>query len=125
MKSLMLSAIAAIAVGAVVTARAQSVYPSGVSAVASQTYGETASHNPSLAALLAEWDRAAFVPPSKPGQYRVYGRNGYVTTGPGYNAMVALIRSARQDYAEGREHDGATKTARVERLLMSSTVKQG
>lgn len=40
-------------------------------------------------------------------------------------AMVALIRSALQDYADGREHDGATKAARAERLLVSSTVEHG
>jgi hypothetical protein len=125
MKSLMLTAIAAIAVGAVVIAHAQSVYPGGVSAVGSQAYGETASRNPSLPASLAEWDRAGFAPPSKPGQHRVYGRDGYVTTGLGYNAIVALISSTLQDYAESREHDEATKTAGAEPLLVSGTVEQG
>jgi RNA-directed DNA polymerase len=41
-----------------------------------------------LEALGAEWDRIGFSPPSKPGQFRVYGQDGHVTDGPGYNTMV-------------------------------------
>jgi hypothetical protein len=44
--------------------------------VASKAYLERANAA-SLKALLAEWDQAGFGPPSKPAQYRVYGRNGY------------------------------------------------
>jgi hypothetical protein len=125
MKSIMLAAIAAVAVGTVMTAHAQSVPGTVTSGVANSAYGETQSRDPSLAALLTEWHRAAFIPPSKPSQYRVYGRNGYVTSGSGYNAMVALIRSALQDDAAGREQDAAAKAAGAEGMLASSNLKQG
>ena len=125
MKSIMLTAIAALAAGTAMTAHAQSVSANTTSGGANSAYGEIQSRNPSLSALLAAWDRAAFVPPSKPSQYRVYGRNGYVTSGPGYSAMVSLIRSALQDDAAGRVRDAVTKAARAEALLASSNLKQG
>jgi hypothetical protein len=56
-----------------------------------------------LQALFKEWDRAGFLPPSKPAQYRVYGRDGYVTSGPQYNYMVSLIRAAVADSRAGRD----------------------
>jgi len=75
--------------------------------------------------LLAEWDRAGFVTPSKPSQYRVYGRNGYMTSGPGYNAMVALIRAAVNDAREARDRDAATKIASAKALLATNHLGQG
>src|SRR5258708_7417581 len=66
----------------------------------------------SLSALLAEWDHAAFTPPGKPGQSRVYGRAGYMTTGGGYNFLVTLIRSAGNDVQAGRDHEAALKIAK-------------
>jgi hypothetical protein len=111
MKHVILAAAAVLAVGAVGTAHAQSA-PSSVNAI--RTVGTNAA---SLDALLAEWDRAGFVPPSKPGQYRVYGRNGYVTSGAGYNALVSLIRSAVNDSREGRNRDAVAKIAKARSLL--------
>ena len=70
-----------------------------------------------LAALLADWDRAGFSAPSKPAQFRVYGRKGYVTSGPGYNAIVSLIGSALRDSREGRDQEALAKIAKVRRLL--------
>jgi hypothetical protein len=77
-----------------------------------------------MAALLAEWDRAGFIAPSKPGQYRVYGRNGYVTSGPGYSAMVSLIRSAVNDTRNGRDRDAAAKIAKARSLLAASNLRR-
>lgn len=74
----------------------------------------------SLRALLAEWDQAGFSPPSKPAQYRVYGRDGFVTSGPGYNAMVSLIRSAIADARAGRDRDAAIKANKARGLLAAS-----
>jgi hypothetical protein len=73
-----------------------------------------------LTALLAEWDQAAFGTPSKPSQYRVYGRNGYVTNGGGYNYMVSLIRSALSNIREGRDRDSAAEIAEARRLLATT-----
>jgi hypothetical protein len=70
-----------------------------------------------LDALDAEWDRIGFSPPSKPGQFRVYGRDGHVTDGPGFNTMVSLIRSAAIDSLQGREQEAFAKIAIVRRLL--------
>jgi hypothetical protein len=70
-----------------------------------------------LDALAAEWNRIGFSPPSKPSQFRVYGRDGHVTDGPGYNLMVSLIRSAAIDSHQGREQEALAKIARVQRLL--------
>jgi hypothetical protein len=70
-----------------------------------------------LDALAAEWNRIGFSPPSKPSQFRVYGRDGHVTDGPGYNLMVSLVRSAAVDSRQGREQEALAKIARVRRLL--------
>jgi hypothetical protein len=74
-----------------------------------------------LNALLAEWDQAGFGTPSKPSQYRVYGRNGYVTNGGGYNYMVSLIRSAVSNIREGRTRDTAAEIAEARRLLATTS----
>jgi hypothetical protein len=73
-----------------------------------------------LNALLAEWDQAGFSTPSKPSQYRVYGRNGHVTNGGGYNCMVSLIRSAVSNTREGRDRDAAAEIAEAGRLLATT-----
>jgi hypothetical protein len=73
-----------------------------------------------LNALLSEWDQAGFGTPSKPSQYRVYGRNGHVTNGEGYNHMVSLIRSAVSNTREGRERDAAAEIAEAGRLLTTT-----
>jgi hypothetical protein len=72
-----------------------------------------------LQALFKEWDRAGFLPPSKPAQYRVYGRDGYVTSGPQYNYMVSLIRAAVADSRAGRDRAALAKIATVKSLLAS------
>ena len=70
-----------------------------------------------LSALLRDWDRADFSAPSKPSQSRVYGRDGYVTSGPGYNAMVVLIRSAISEAREGHDQEAFAMIAKVRTLL--------
>jgi hypothetical protein len=135
MKHVMLAAAAMLAAGAVDTAHARNGPSSldGIGTVSAPT-GATVPNVPtgqvgtgvtSLSALLAEWDRAGFVPPSKPGQYRVYGRNGYVTSGPGYNTMVSLIRSAVNDVREGRAREAATKIASARGLLAATSPVRG
>jgi hypothetical protein len=47
----------------------------------------------------------------------VFGRNGYVTSGPQYNAMVAAIRSAVDDAAAGRDRAEALDIAKARSLL--------
>ena len=74
----------------------------------------------SLSALEQEWDQAGFNPPSKPAQYRVYGGNGYATSGPGYNTMVSHIRSAANDAQLGRDCADAANIAEASRLLTSA-----
>ncbi len=114
MKYFVLAAVTALVAGGVATA-AHAENPS-VPAVASTSVGNDAG---SLNTLLAEWDRAAFNPPSKPSQYRVLGRNGYVTSGPEYNAMVATIRSAVSDAAAGRDRAETLDIAKARSLLAS------
>ncbi len=75
------------------------------------------SSAPIVAALLADWQSIGFDTPSKPAQYRVYGRKGYVTNGPTYNLMVMLIRQAITDSREERDQDALAKVARVRSLL--------
>jgi len=133
MKYVMLAAITALAVGAAGTAHADDeqspnsaarpAYSSAVTEVADKTNAEAESSVASLTALLAEWDRAGFVAPIKPTQYRVLGRNGYVTSGPGYYAMVSLIRSAVKDAREGRDQDASAKIAQASSFLAASTLR--
>lgn len=75
------------------------------------------SNAASLNALLAEWYQAGFSSPDKPGQYRVYGRDGYVTSGPGYDAMVSLIRSAVREAQQGHARAEAVQIAQAKKLL--------
>ena len=74
----------------------------------------------SLDALLAEWNQAAFTPPVKPAQYLVYGRNGYVTSGPGYGVMVSSIRAAVIAVHEGRDTEAKANIDRARSLLAST-----
>jgi hypothetical protein len=131
MQYVMFAAAAMLAAAAVNAAHAQNG-PSSIDALgtASTLTGTGVPNVPteqvgtgvtSLSVLLAEWDRAGFVPPSKPGQYRVYGWNGYVTSGPGYNAMVSLIRSAVNDVREGRARVAKTKIASARGLLAAAS----
>jgi hypothetical protein len=75
----------------------------------------------SLQTLFADWDWIGFQPPSKPGQYRVYGRHGYVTSGPEYNYMVSLIRMAGADARAGRDREALAKITAVRTLLAESS----
>jgi hypothetical protein len=124
MRCIVLAAVAAFVMGTAVTAHAENQQsPNNPS---QPTYsGARAEVTSSLTVLLAEWDRAAFSPPSRPSQYRVYGRNGYVTSGPGYNAMVSLIRSAVKDSREGRDREAAPKIGSARHLLAASKARQG
>jgi hypothetical protein len=113
MRQILFTAVAACAVIAAGAAYAQRnplepVQPSYVSSVGSAAQ---------LNALLAQWNRIGFNPPSKPGQFRVYGRDGHVTSGPLYNTMVSLIRSAANDSRLGREQEALTKIAKLRGLL--------
>jgi hypothetical protein len=124
MKYTILVAVSALVAGAAATAHAEdarslytTVQPANPSLAASNAALEASSTAASLQALLADWDRLGFTPPSKPSQYRVYGRNGYVTDGPGYNAMVSLIRSALRAAQQGRDNDAAVQIAKARGLL--------
>jgi hypothetical protein len=130
MKYAILAAVTAVVVGAAATAHAEDqgslrgAAPSvGVPAASAPAVSiadqATASSRASLAVLLADWERAGFNPPSKPSQYRVYGRNGYVTSGPGYNAMAAEIRSAVIASQRGDDHETAEHIAQARILLAS------
>ena len=70
-----------------------------------------------LQELFADWDRIGFSAPGKPGQFRVYGSGGYVTSGPGYNTMVTLMRIAAADSHAGRDEEALEKITRVRNLL--------
>jgi hypothetical protein len=132
MKYTILAAVAALAVGTWGTARAQNAQsvasagaasapaayqPSAGAASAPAAYQQGSAA--SLDALLSDWDRAGFNTPSKPSQYRVYGRNGCSISGPEYNTMVSLIRSAVRDAQQGRDQDAAIDIAKARGLLAS------
>ena len=74
-----------------------------------------------LNALLTEWDQAGFTPPSKPAQYRVYGRNGYVTTGSGYGVMVSSIRAAITAVHAGHDDEALANIDRAKSMLAKAT----
>jgi hypothetical protein len=123
MKYVILAAVAALAVGGTVAAHAASEGSPYVPAQPAHTNvmaDGTGSSVLQLNALLAEWDQAGFSTPSKPSQYRVYGRNGRVTTGEGYNHMVSLIRSAVSATRKGRDRDAAAEIAQAEGLLATT-----
>ncbi|HLZ66541.1 MAG TPA: hypothetical protein VKQ29_09935 [Aliidongia sp.] len=134
MKHAMFAAAAVLAVGAVGTAHAQrapssineirTAAPPAASAIADSTAAQVATSAASLNALLTEWDQAGFLPPGKPGQSQVYGRNGYATSGAGYNVLVSLIRSAGKDVREGRDHDAAAKIAIARGLLAAARTQE-
>jgi hypothetical protein len=126
MKYAILAAVTALVAGAAATAHAAdpgSLRGGGMPAAyvpAVTSAGQmTESNQTALNALLADWDRAGFNPPSKPSQYRVYGRNGYVTNGPGYYAMVASIRSSVSDTQRGDDREAAEHIAKARSLLAS------
>jgi hypothetical protein len=120
MKYIVMTAVTAFAVGTAATAHAENPRSSNsaVQPVCSGTEGSTAS----LTGLLAQWDQAGFDTPSKPGEYRVYGRDGYVTNGPRYNYMVSLIRAAANNVRNGNDHDAAAKISWVRGLLAASNL---
>jgi hypothetical protein len=131
MKYTILAAVAALVAGTAAAAHAENARSgyatqpanSGTSSelVAFKASSEIGSNAASLKALLAEWDQAGFNPPSKPAQYRVYGRNGHVTSGPGYNTMVSLIRSAVNDARQSRHRgDEARDIGEARNLLAGS-----
>jgi hypothetical protein len=123
MKYAILAAVTALAVGGVVAAHAaneRSPYVPMQSADPGAMPEGAGSGVTSLNALLAEWDQAGFSAPSKPSQYRVYGRNGHVTNGGGYNYMVSLIRAAVTDIRAGRDRNAAIEIAEARRLLTAN-----
>jgi hypothetical protein len=134
MNTIISAAITALAMGAAVAAHAdneqtrqsaaQPAYSGALAEVADATYAEVGTNIASLTSLLTEWDQAGFAAPSKPSQYRVYGRNGYVTSGPEYNAMVSLIRGAVNDASQGRVHDAENEVAKARSLLAASHLRQ-
>jgi hypothetical protein len=108
MTKALLAAVAMLATVAL-TANAQSLRLPDTS-----LHGSSAT---ALQALFAEWDAIGFDAPGKPGQIRVYGRGGHVTSGPGYNYMVTLMRTAAADSRAGRDQDALGKIAKVRNLL--------
>jgi hypothetical protein len=108
MKNILFAAVAALAVTAGGSAYAQTRPASDQAA-----YGSAGALN----TLLADWNRIGFSTPSKPAQYRIYGRDGHVTSGPDYNAMVTLIRLALEDSREGRDQAALAKVTKVRSLL--------
>jgi hypothetical protein len=134
MKYIMLAAVTAFAVGTAVTAHAENERPRYIAAppakpaaapeVARATYAAAERSATSLTALLAEWDQAGFDAPSKPSQYRVYGRHGYVTSGPGYTAMASLIRSAVNASRDGRVREAQTDITQASSLLAASNPRR-
>jgi hypothetical protein len=123
MKFITLAAVTAVALGVAVTAQAGNdlSFNGAERTIWSQAKPDSSA---SLNALLAEWDRAGFNTPGKPGQPRVYGREGYVTTGGQYNVMVALIRSAVNDVRAGHDQDAAPKIAKARDLLAATNLKK-
>ena len=120
MRYVILAAVTALAVGSAVAAHAaseRSPYVPAQTAPSGSTREAAGSNFTPLNALLAEWDQAGFSTPSKPSQYRVYGWNGHVTNGEGYNYMVSLIRSTVSNIREGRDRDAAAEIAEAGRLL--------
>src|SRR5271167_4457666 len=83
---------------------------------------DTAAVHEDLSALQSEWDRAAFQAPDKPSQYRVYGRDGYETSGPEYDTLVTLMRSAETEVQAGRDRKAATNIAEARSLLAASDI---
>jgi hypothetical protein len=125
MRYITLVTVAALAVGIAVAAHAENAPAfNGNARTFFSRAGSEASSVASLNALLAEWDHAGFNAPGKPGQSRVYGRDGYVTTGGGYNFMVTLIRSAVNDVREGRDQEAAPKVAKARILLAASNARK-
>jgi hypothetical protein len=125
MKYITLATVAAIAVGVATAAHAENAptFNGNMRNFLAEARPE-ASSVASLNALLAEWDQAGFNAPGKPGQSRVYGRDGYVTTGGGYEFMVSLIRSAVNDLREGRAQEAAPKIAKARNLLAASNSRK-
>jgi hypothetical protein len=125
MRYITLATVAALAVGVAIAAHAENApaFNGNARTVFSEA-GPEASSVASLNALRAEWDHAGFNAPGKPGQSRVSGRDGYVTTGGGYNVMVTLIRSAANDVREGRDQEAAPKIAKARALLAASNSRK-
>jgi hypothetical protein len=125
MRYITLATVAALAVGVATAAHAENApaFNGNARTFFSEARPE-ASSVASLNALLSEWDHTGFNAPGKPGQSRVYGRDGYVTTGGGYNFMVTLIRSAVNDVREGRDQDAAPKIAKARILLAASNSRK-
>jgi hypothetical protein len=125
MRYIALATVAALAAGVAVTAHAENApaFNGNARTFVSEARPE-ASSVASLNALLVEWDHAGFNAPGKPGQSRVYGRDGHVTTGGGYNFMVTLIRSAVNDVRELRDQEAAPKVAKARILLAASNSRK-
>jgi len=120
MKSIMLATAAALTVGTAPLAYARAATPELAPVVADRSAETATTGAAPLTALFAEWDRAGFSEPNKPSQHRVYGRNGYVISGPEYHVLVSLIRSAVADTMAGRDQDAAAAIARARSLLAAA-----
>jgi hypothetical protein len=58
-----------------------------------------------LDALTRQWDETGLLPPSKPGQAVVTGRQGHQHTGPEVEYMRQQINRAAHLCSEGKEHE--------------------
>ena len=47
-----------------------------------------------------------------------------MTSGPGYNTMVSLIRTATNDVRNGKDHDAATEIAKARSLVAASNLRK-
>jgi hypothetical protein len=70
--------------------------------------------------LVDEWDAIAFLPPAKPAQAFVSGRDGYRTSGIEFDYMVSQIRLASRDCQAGEDAAAIGRIEQVQRLLSES-----
>jgi hypothetical protein len=90
----------------------------GAQSATAQPTPATGPCRSALMALAAEWNEIAFMAPGKPGQAIVTGREGYVTTGGGFNFMVGEIRLAHVACDRGDEASAMQNIAAVQDILV-------
>ena len=106
-----LSIVAAVALATF--GSAASAHPSKGSYVASTAVAavpELVADRPSLDTIVRNWDDYGFLPPTKPAQMRVNGRNGVSISGIDYAAAVSILRRGGGPTREGRSASTGGKT---------------
>ena len=66
-----------------------------------------------LQALNDKWNVAAFLPPSKPMQARIVGRNGFEISGPDYRYIAGQLAQAQRECETGQEAAALHRTEAV------------